>query len=95
MIIWTTQAKLQLKDIYDYIYTRSPQNADLVINELTDLCENFSNMPYKNPKEIILNKENIRFAPKWNYKIVYRIDDFDIIILSIFNTSQGFIKIIE
>ena len=93
MIIWTTQAKLQLQDIYDYVYSKSPQNAEMIIIELTDLCENLVIMPYKNPKESTFNNENIRFVPKWNYKIVYRIDLIEIIILSVFNTSQGFINV--
>lgn len=95
MIIWSTQAKLQLQDIYDYVYSKSPQNAEMVIIELTDLGENLEIMPYKNPKESTFNNENIRFVPKWNYKIVYRIDPIDIIILSVFNTSQGFINITD
>jgi plasmid stabilization system protein ParE len=93
MIIWSSQAKWQLQDIYDYIFIDSPQNAEIVIVKLVSLGESLSNMPYKNPKESTLDVENIRFIPIWNYKIIYRIEANNIIILSIFNTLQGFMKI--
>jgi hypothetical protein len=50
-------------------------------------------MPYKYPKEPYFNDDKIRFIPKWSYKIIYLVGDIYIIILSIFNTSQGSIKI--
>lgn len=42
--------------------------------------------------EPYFNDENIRFVPKWSYKIIYLIGDIDITILSVFNTSQYSIK---
>lgn len=71
----------------------SPQNEENVITELVSLAESISNMPFKYPKEPYFNDENIRFVPKWTYKIIYLIGDIDITILSIFNTSQSSIKI--
>jgi toxin ParE1/3/4 len=93
MIVWESRAEQELQDIYDYIFLSSPQNAEFVIIELVSIAENISKMPYKYPKEPYFNNENIRFAPKWSYKIIYFIGDTDITILSIFNTSQGSIKI--
>lgn len=93
MIIWESRAKDELQDIYDYIFFHSPQNAENVITELISIAESISNMPFKHPKEPYFNNENIRFVPKWNYKIIYLIGDIDIIILSVFNTSQNSIRI--
>jgi plasmid stabilization system protein ParE len=92
MIVWESRAEQELQDIYDYIFLDSPQNAENVINELVSIAESVSNMPYKYPKEPYFNDENIRFVPKWSYKIIYLIGDIDITILSIFNTSQYSIK---
>ena len=52
-------------------------------------------MPYKHPKEPYFNDGNIRFVPKWSYKIIYLIGDVDITILSVFNTSQNSIKSVD
>ena len=92
MIVWESRAEQELQDIYDYIFLDSPQNAENVINELVAISESISNMPYKHPKEPYFNDENVRFVPKWSYKIIYLIGDVDITILSVFNTSQYSIK---
>ena len=89
MIIWSTQSKIQLQDIYDYIAIKSPQNAENVISEIVSFADSIPNMPYKYPKEPTFDDETIRFVPKWNYKIIYLIENEVITILSIFNTSQG------
>ncbi|MFH6961356.1 type II toxin-antitoxin system RelE/ParE family toxin [Flavobacterium plurextorum] len=93
MIVWESRAKQELQDIYDYIFLNSPQNAENVITELVSIAESISNMPFKYPKEPYFNDENIRFIPKWSYKIIYFIGDVDITILSVFNTSQNSIRI--
>lgn len=95
MIVWESRAEKELQEIYDYIFLNSPQNAEKVINELISIAESVLNMSYKHPKEPYFNDENIRFIPKWNYKIIYLIGDIDITIISVFNTSQGSIKIIR
>jgi plasmid stabilization system protein ParE len=95
MIVWESRAEQELQEIYDYIFFNSPQNAEKVINELISIVESVLNMSYKYPKEPYFNDENIRFIPKWNYKIIYLIGDIDITIISVFNTSQGSIKIIR
>jgi plasmid stabilization system protein ParE len=93
MIVWESRAEQELQDIYDYIFLDSPQNAENVINELVAIAESVSNMPYKYPQEPYFNDENIRFVPKWSYKIIYLIGDIDITILSVFNTTQSSIRI--
>lgn len=93
MIVWEKRAKEDLQNIYDYIFLNSPQNAESVITELVSIAENISNMPFKHPKEPYFNDENIRFVPKWSYKIIYLINDMDITILSVFSTSQNSIRI--
>lgn len=93
MIIWESRAEQELQEIYDHIYLNSPQNADLVVDELILIAENINNMPYKHPKELYFDNEKIRFVAKWKYKIIYEIGDIDIFILYVFNTSQTSLKI--
>jgi plasmid stabilization system protein ParE len=82
-----------MQSIYDYIFDDSPQNADLVVDTLFDLGDKLNIFPEKNPREPLYNDEKIRFFPKWNYKIVYRIEEDRIYILDIFSTLQDYHRI--
>lgn len=88
-VIWSKNAIASIQDIYDYIYTQNPQNANLVIDTLFDLVEKLHLFPEKNPIEPLFNHNDIRFFPKWNFKIVYRIELNRIYILDIFSTLQN------
>jgi toxin ParE1/3/4 len=88
-VIWSPNAIVSIQDIYDYIYIQSPQNASLVIDTIFDLGEKLNIFPEKNPIEPLFNAEDIRFFPKWNFKIVYKIELNRIYILDIFSTLQN------
>ena len=88
-VIWSPNAIVSIQDIYDYIYTQSPKNASLVIDVLFDLGDKLNIFPEKNPIEPLFNSNEIRFFPKWNFKIVYRIEQHRIYILDIFSTLQN------
>lgn len=87
-VIWSENAVASIQDIYDYIYLQSPQNADFVIDSLFELGDKLNLFPEKNPVEPLFNSKEIRFYPKWNFKIVYRIELNRIYILDIFSTLQ-------
>ena len=88
-VIWSTNSIASIQDIYDYIYTSSPQNATLVIDTLFEIGDKLNLYPEKNPIEPIFNSDNIRFFPKWSFKIVYRIETNRIYVLDIFSTLQN------
>ena len=88
-VIWSPNAIVSIQDVYDYIYTQSPQNAILVIDILFDLGDKLNIFPEKTPIEPLFNSNEIRFFPKWNFKIVYRIEQDRIYILDIFSTLQN------
>jgi plasmid stabilization system protein ParE len=90
LVIWSKNAIASIQEIYDFIYTQSPQNADLVIDVLFDLGDKINLFPEKNPIEPLFNTKDIRFYPKWNFKIVYRIESNRIYILDIFSTLQNY-----
>ena len=88
-VIWSPNAIESIQNSYNYIYTKSPQNADLVVETLFDLGDKLNLFPEKNPIEPLFNSQAIRFFPKWNFKIVYRIEEHRIYILDVFSTSQN------
>ncbi|PZO27098.1 MAG: hypothetical protein DCF13_12360 [Flavobacteriaceae bacterium] len=87
-VIWSKNSISSIQNIYDYIVEESPQNADLVVNTLFDLGDKLNIFPEKNPVEPIYNNNFIRFFPKWNFKIVYKIEPDRIYILDVFSTRK-------
>ena len=87
---WSEDSIFSMQSIYDYIFAESPQNADLVIDALFDLGGKLNIFPEKNPREPLYNSDKIRFFPKWNYKIIYRIEENRIYILDIFSTLKDY-----
>ena len=88
-VIWSPNGIESIQNSYNYIYTKSPQNADLVVETLFDLGDKLNLFPEKNSIEPLFNSKEIRFFPKWNFKIVYRIEEHRIYILDVFSTSQN------
>jgi plasmid stabilization system protein ParE len=90
---WSEHSIFSMQSIYDYIFSESPQNADFIVDTLFELGEKLNIFPEKNPKEPLFNSEKVRFFPKWNYKIIYRIEENRIYILDIFSTLQDYRKV--
>ncbi|MNQ06217.1 Plasmid stabilization system protein [compost metagenome] len=88
-VIWSKDAIKSIQNSYDYIHTKSPKNANLVADTLFDLGDKLNLFPEKNPIEPLFNSKEIRFFPKWNFKIVYRIEETRIYILDVFSTLQN------
>ena len=88
-VVWSANAIESIQNSYNYIYLQSPKNADLVVETLFDLGDKLNLFPEKNPIEPLFNLKGIRFFPKWNFKIVYRIEENRIYILDVFSTSQN------
>jgi plasmid stabilization system protein ParE len=88
-ILWYSKAEQDLNDNISYIAKGSPQNALLVLDKLLKFTDSLVLFPYKYPKEPAYNREDIRFAIKWTFKIIYRVTPDILYILRIFNTRQS------
>lgn len=91
-VIWSENSVQSMQSIYDFIHVRSPKNAEFVIDTLFDIGDNLNKFPERNPKDPIFDSNKIRFFPKWNFKIVYRIEKKRIYILDVFSTRQDLDK---
>jgi len=91
-VIWSEQAKDDLRAIYNFIFDQSKQGADTVFDTLLDLGDSLSNLPQRFPIEVLLTDSSFeyRFLPKWSYKIIYLIleENDTVVIARIFNTKQ-------
>jgi len=88
-ILWHSKAEQDFNDNISYIAKESPQNALMVLDELLKFADSLALFPFKYPKEPAYNHENIRFAVKWSFKIIYRVDANILYIMRIFNTRQS------
>ena len=89
-LYWTPEAKKDLKPIFDYIVSiESRERALYVINGIMAKAKEIQIIPTKHAREPYINKENVRFAVKWSFKIVFEIKEDTVRILSIFHTAQS------
>jgi len=89
-LYWTSEAKKDLKPIFDYIISvESRERALYVIAGIRSEAKGILNFPTKHALEPYTNRDNVRFVVKWSYKIVFEIKGNAVRILSIFHTSQN------
>ena len=86
---WTQESKESLRDIYNYIFEKSPQNALMVFNELLHLGESLSDEKLEYSKDLIVNHNAVRFVSKWSFKIIYERALDRVIIIDVFSTKQN------
>lgn len=89
-VVWSKEAIDSIQHIYDFIYSKSPQNAEMVLETLFKIGDELTIFPEKNPVESTFKDKNIRFFPKWNFKIVYKIESDRIFIIDVFSTRQNY-----
>ena len=89
-VFWTPEAKSDLKPIFEYISrVESRRRALYVIAGIRGKAKETAIFPTKHAKELYINRDNVRFAVKWSYKIVFEIKGNTVRILSIFHTAQN------
>jgi toxin ParE1/3/4 len=88
-VVWSKASLESLETIYNFIYQNSPKNAEMVVKTFLDLGDSLVKFPLRNPKEAIFNDDSIRFIPKWNFKIVYRLEENRILIINIYSTKMN------
>ena len=89
VIVWSKASLDSLETIYNFIFENSPQNAEMVVDTLLNLGDDLAKFPERNPREPLFNDESIRYFPKWNFKIVYRIEENRILIINIYSTKMN------
>ena len=88
-VVWSKASLDSLETIHNFIFQNSPQNAEMVVDTLLNLGDDLAKFPERNPREPLFNDEAIRYFPKWNFKIVYRIEENRILIINIYSTKMN------
>ena len=87
-LLWLPAAAEDLREIHDYLDSRSPEAAHQVINELYEGILGLSRMPYIGRADESRQTRDLVF-PKTRYKVTYRIRGAAVEILYIRHTSRG------
>ncbi|RPD41924.1 type II toxin-antitoxin system RelE/ParE family toxin [Chitinophaga barathri] len=90
IIVWSPEAKRQIKEAYKYISKDSPKNAIRVRSDIVTLTRMLSPNPEHYPvdKYKLNNDGTFRAFEKHSYRISYRILDKEIRILKVRHTKM-------
>ena len=95
-IIWAPLAVEQLEEIADYIAYDKPLSAENWVNTIFETVENLSEFPESGRMVPELNRNDIREIIKGNYRIIYKVLNDEIHILTIRHGKRLFDeKVIE
>ena len=91
VVVWSKQARIELRKAYDYILQDSPQSAAKVRDEIIDMTIALLNHPEKHPPDKYkkVNDGNWRAFEKYHYRISYRIMSNEIRIVRLRHTSRS------
>ena len=91
-LIWTINAKNDLKEIYDYIAADSKYYANACVEKIkntTKVLKSYPNIGRMVPE---YNRDEIRELIYQNYRIIYKISQQQIFVVSIFHTARDLIR---
>lgn len=89
-VTWAVDAIESLGNIYAFIHHQSPAGADRVFQAIHSMADSLDTFPERHPPENLLRDfgGNYRSAPVGNYKIIYRVDDGEVVIMQVFDTRR-------
>jgi len=85
-ILWTHEAEIDIDEIYEYYFEKSPLAASRIINDIITSAES---LVFSDQYQIEDYKTNCRRIIIRNYKVLYTYHDEFIYILRVFDTRQN------
>ena len=87
---WSEQSKTDLKGIFEYLKNvENRERANYVIINIKKAANEIAYFPAKHAIEPAILEETVRYAIKWNYKILFTINERYVNIVRIFHTAQN------
>jgi plasmid stabilization system protein ParE len=83
-VVWTTRARDELRAIGEYIARDDPRAAERWVLRLVHAVEAVSALPSSGREVPELGRPEIREVIEGNYRIVYRLSDSTLAVLTVF-----------
>ncbi len=90
MVIWTIPAKLDLKEIHDYIARDSKYYAQKVSQDVVDKSEKLKYFPQIGRIVPEINDPNIRELFIYSYRLIYEVIPKGVQILALIHSKRNF-----
>ena len=88
MVIWSDQAKTDLKAIHEFIARDSVHYAKKVTYQLVEKTDALMELPRLGRVVPELDDENVRELPLYSYRIIYEIKPDDIVVLTVIHKRR-------
>ena len=93
--VFTTDARADIEQIYEYITERSPQSALMIVERIEDVCQMLADYPYSGVARPEFGSAHRSFpVPSSGYMVIYRpIEDYDTAArtsIGCFSSEQGY-----
>ena len=90
MVVWTATARNSLKQIHDFIALDSKYYAKEVVDNILNLADELNTFPSRGRVVPERNQPSLRELFLYSYRIIYRIDEHDIFILTVLHGKRNF-----
>lgn len=91
MVRWTHTSKLDLMQIFRYIAKDSVYYAKKVANNIIDKADYLADFPNMGRKIEEIDDDNLREIIVYSYRVIYRVDEDDVNILTIVHCKRDLI----
>jgi addiction module RelE/StbE family toxin len=90
MVIWSTPARNDLKQIYDYIAKDSKYYATNVVEKIITKAENLNEFPEIGRVVPEIGDDNVRELVIYSYRLIYEVVPDNVQILAIIHGKRNF-----
>jgi addiction module RelE/StbE family toxin len=90
MVIWSTPARNDLKQIYDYIAKDSKYYATNVVEKIITKAENINEFPEIGRVVPEIGDDNVRELVIYSYRLIYEVVPDNVQILAIIHGKRNF-----
>jgi toxin ParE1/3/4 len=86
-VVWTRQARRDLRNIRDFIATDAPLLADIVVGRLIAAVGRLQDFPLSGRVVPEVGREDVREVISSNFRIVYRLRETRVEVATVFHST--------
>jgi addiction module RelE/StbE family toxin len=87
-VVWAGRAVEDLEAIANYIAQDSPAYASVVLKNILHQTRTIARFPHSSRKVPEFDDEDIREVPAYSYRIIYRLEQNDVIITAVIHGKR-------